>query len=128
MDDELETSMAAFQRALEARDEVAAGEVLDGDFALVLVSPGRAVMPRGRWLEVLKDYVVHEYVVDELLVDRDDDCAAALQRVRMRATVLGEDRSGTFVISDVWRRRDERWRLWRRHSTPLSAGSLPGVR
>lgn len=57
----------------------------------------------------------------------DGDYAAVLHRDRMRATVLGEDRSGVFVLSDVWRRRDERWRLWRRHSTPLGAGAMPGV-
>jgi ketosteroid isomerase-like protein len=84
-------------------------------------------MPRSRWLEVLADYVVHEYEVEESSVDRDGDCAAALQRVRMRATVLGEDRSGTFVISDVWRLRADGWRIWRRHSTPLSAGGMPGA-
>jgi hypothetical protein len=63
-------------------------------------------MPRASWLAVLGEYVVHEWVVEEERLDLDgDDCAAHLQRVRMRATVLGEDRSGPFVISDVWRRR-----------------------
>lgn len=42
------------------------------------------------------------------------------------ATVLGVDRSGRFVISDCWRRgADGKWRVWRRHSTPLSAGVMP---
>jgi hypothetical protein len=45
----------------------------------------------------------------------------------MKATVLGEDRSGLFVISDVWRRGEQGWRVWRRHSTPLSAGALAGT-
>ena len=85
-------------------------------------------MPRARWLEVLTDYVVHEYEVQEHVVDVDEDCAVVLQRVRMAATVLGEDRSGVFVISDVWRRRPAGWRIWRRHSTPLGAGALPGAR
>ncbi|HVM09852.1 MAG TPA: hypothetical protein VM345_15400 [Acidimicrobiales bacterium] len=54
----------------------------------------------------------------------DSSLATALQRVRMRATVMGQDRSGTFVISEVWRVVGGQWRLWRRHSTPFSAGSL----
>lgn len=127
MTDDIEASMVAFQRAVEERDEALAGEVLDDDFCLVLVAPSRAVMARARWLEVLKDYTVHEYSVDEFLVDEDRDCAVALHRVRMRATVLGQDRSGTFVITDVWRKRDGRWRLWRRHSTPFSAAAMPGA-
>lgn len=119
--------MDAFQNCIVERDRDSAELVLDADYALMLVAPTRAVMPRSRWLEVLSDYVVHDYAVVEQIVDEDDDCAVVLQRVRMEATVLGEDRSGTFVISDVWRRRGDRWLIWRRHSTPTSAGSMPGV-
>lgn len=42
-----------------------AEEVLHPDYALVLVHPTPAVMPRARWLEVLGDYVVHSYAIDE---------------------------------------------------------------
>ena len=119
--------MDEFQRCLEARDADGVAGVLDEEYALVLVQPTRAVMPRDHWLEVLPDYVVHEYTPLERHVDIDDDCASVLQRVHMRATVLGEDRSGTFVITDVWRRRGSEWRLWRRHSTPLAAGPLPSA-
>ena len=91
--------------------------VLDPDYALVRVNPALGVMPRQQWLEVLEDYVVHEYIVDEQQIDQDGDEAAVLTKVQMLATVLGEPRNGTFVISDIWRRRDGRWRVWRRHST-----------
>jgi hypothetical protein len=43
----------------------------------------------------------------------------------MNATVLGVDRSGLFVLSDIWLRGDDGWRIWRRHSTPLAAGVMP---
>ena len=85
-------------------------------------------MPRQRWLEVLSDYIVRSYEIEEQMIDVDTDCAAVLQRVKMTATTLGEDRSGVFIISDVWRLRTGRWRIWRRHSTPLSAGVLPGAK
>ncbi len=81
-------------------------------------------MPRDRWLAVLPDYVVHAYDVQERIIDVDGDVAAILQRVEMTATVLGADRSGVFFLSDVWRRRDGDWRVWRRHSSPLSAGAI----
>ena len=104
-----------------------AAQVLDEDFALVLVQPQPAVMPGARWLEVLNDYVVHDWKVEEQVLHLDGDCAVVLQRVRMDATVLGEDRSGLFVMSDIWRQREGAWRVWRRHSTPLSAGNMPGA-
>jgi hypothetical protein len=29
------------------------------------------------------------------------------------------------VITDVWRRGQDGWRLWRRFSTPMTAGAMP---
>lgn len=127
MEDDLNRRIEAFERCVNERDAVAAADVLDDGYALVLVQPNAATMPRERWLEVLGDYVVHDYEVQERTIDVDGDCAAVLQRVAMRATVLGEDRSGVFVLSDIWRRRDGVWRVWRRHSTPLAAGTMPGA-
>ncbi len=124
---DLTEAMLDFDRCIQERDGELAERTLDDDYALVLVVPAPAVMPRQRWLEVLPDYVVHEWVIEEQVVDVDDGLATVLSKVRMRATVLGEDRSGIFVVSDLWRRRDGHWRVWRRHSTPHSAGSLPGT-
>ncbi|MFL6205790.1 MAG: DUF4440 domain-containing protein [Acidimicrobiales bacterium] len=124
---DLADAMRELDRCLWDRDRAGAERVLDEGYALELVTPAPAVMPRERWLEVLPDYVLHEYEAEEQHVAEDGDEAAVLTRVRMRATVLGEPRDGIFVITDVWRRRDDRWRLWRRHSTPLSAGEMPGT-
>lgn len=125
--DDLAARTAAFQRCVEERDAAAAEDLLDDDYALVLVHPTPAVMPKARWIEVLADYVVHGHEVLESFTDVDGDCAAILQQVRQDATVLGGDRSGMFVLTDIWRRRDGQWRLWRRHSTPLAAGAMPGA-
>ena len=125
---ELTARMNEFQRCVEVRDRLLAEQILDEDFALELVHPATFRMSRDRWLEVLEDYVVHAYEVQQRVLAIDRDCAVVLQLVLMQATVLGEDRSGQFVISDTWRRRNEAWRLWRRHSTPITAGDMPGVR
>jgi ketosteroid isomerase-like protein len=125
--DDLAAAMGRFDAAVQQRDRGAAEQVLDEDFALVLVHPAPALMPRVRWLQVLEDYVVHSYSVEQQRIDQSDDVAAVLSKVRMRATVLGEDRSGLFVISDVWRPKADRWCLWRRHSSPLTAGEMPGA-
>jgi ketosteroid isomerase-like protein len=124
-DQDLLDRIAEFEQVVSERDR--AEVCLHDEFALVLVHPSPATMPRDRWMEVLPDYVVHSWDVEERFIDVDGDCAAVFQRVNMQATVLGEDRSGTFVITDVWRREPDGWRLWRRHSTPLSAGPMPGA-
>lgn len=120
--------MDDFQKCVESRDQLLAEQILDEDYSLELVHPTAVRMPRDRWLEVLEDYVVHAYVVQQRVLTVDGDCAVVLQLVLMQATVLGKDRSGQFVISDIWRRRDEVWRLWRRHSTPVTAGDMPAMR
>lgn len=123
--DDLSTAMSGFDRAIQERDADLAADCLHEDFALVLVQPASASLPRSRWIEMLPDYVVHDWHVEEQTTEIDGDCAAVHQRVVMRATVLGEDRSGVFVLTDVWRRGPDGWRLWRRFSTPLTAGALP---
>ena len=125
MSADLELAMAEFQRCIAERDVDAAADLLDADYALVLVQPVPAVVPRDRWLASLPEYVVHSYDVQERLMDVDGDVAAVLHRAHMHATVSGVDRSGIFVVSDVWRRRDGQWRVWKRHSTPFSAGPVP---
>ncbi|MFN2518854.1 MAG: nuclear transport factor 2 family protein [Jatrophihabitantaceae bacterium] len=125
MSDDLEKAMAEFQRCIAQRDQDGAGRILDEHYALVLVHPIRTEVPRELWLSNLPDYVVHSYDVQERFIDIDGDCAVVLHRANMTATVNGVDRSGLFVISDIWRMRDGRWRVWRRHSTPLSAGPMP---
>lgn len=127
MTDELLARADVFDRVVIDRDQGAAASVLDDDYALVLVQPEPAIMPRDRWIELLPDYVVHAWEIEERTVHVDGDTAAVLQRLKMKATVLGEDRSGTIVVSDIWRRRDDGWRVWRRHSTPLAAGRMPGA-
>ncbi len=120
--EELLGRVAQWDQAIRDRDEPLARQLLHPGFALEMVQPVRSVMRHDVWLEMMSDYVVHEWEVEDQLVDLDGDIAALLQRVRMRATVMGEDCSGIFVVSDLWRRVGGEWVVWRRHSTPLSPG------
>lgn len=118
---------AEFDRAVQLRDRALAEQVLHPSYALVLVHPAPATMPRERWLEVLPEYVVHRWDVREQVVEVYGDTGTVLTLLEMEATVLGQDRSGLFVTTDTWLREDGEWRVWRRHSTPLRAGRMPGV-
>jgi hypothetical protein len=123
-DGDLETRMSEFQRAIETRDLTAAADVLHQDYALCLVVPSPAVHSREAWLANLPDYVVHEWAVQERHVDATGDIAVVLQRGYQRATVHGLPRDGVFVITDIWLREGGVWRVWKRHSTPLTAGEM----
>lgn len=123
-DEELLRRNEIWDRAIQDRDPDAARSVLADDYALVLIHPVRTVVSRDDWLGMLPGYVVHKWEVEEQVMDVSGDLAVVLQRIRMRATVNGADRSGLFAISDIWRRIDGEWRIWRRHSTPFTAGEL----
>ena len=125
MTDDLREQMTNFDSCVLKRDAALADAVLDDDYMLMLVAPVPALIPRRSWLDMLPEYIVHSYSVQHLDVHVDGDAAAVLQRVDMQATVRGVDRSGVFVITDIWRRRPDGWRVWRRHSTPLDAGPMP---
>ncbi len=117
----------AWQRAIEARDQEAAADILTSDYALVVTHPEVLVMPREVWLRVLPDYDVRAYEIEHRNVDVRGDMGVVVQRVDMNAVVNGADRSGIFVLVDLWVDDGEAWRVWRRHSTPLSAGSISGA-
>jgi ketosteroid isomerase-like protein len=124
-DGDLESRMSQFQQAIESRDVAAAAGFLHRDYSLCLVVPSSVVIPRAAWVATLPDYVVHEWSVQELQVEELGDVAAVLQRGLQRATVQGQPRDGVFVVSDVWLREGGVWRVWRRHSTPLTAPEVP---
>ncbi len=50
--------MPGFERVLRERDGVQAERVLQADFAVVLVHPEPAELPRAEWLRSLPDYVI----------------------------------------------------------------------
>jgi ketosteroid isomerase-like protein len=125
----LETHIAGltdqWQLAIEARDPEAAARFLSDDYALVILQPEPAVVRRDEWLRMLPDYAVSGYSVEERIVETSPDLCTVFQRVDQTAVVQGVERSGIFILVDVWVREADAWRVWRRHSTPLSAGVAP---
>lgn len=126
--DDLSWRVEDFDRSVIERDAELAQSLLADDFALVVTEPSPRTMPRARWLEVLRDYVVSEWTVLDRESYVDAGAALVLSRVDMVATVLGADRSGLFVTSDLWRlHQDGSWYAHRRISTPGSAGYISGM-
>jgi ketosteroid isomerase-like protein len=125
--DDVRERAAGWQAAIEARDTAAVQEFLHDEFALVLVVPSPVTMLRDEWLRVLGGYVFHGHEVHEQVVHVVGDVASVLTLATQRATVLGADRSGRFVLTDTWVRAGVTapWRVWRRHSTPSSGDAMP---
>ena len=109
-EDILERDDAWQQRDRDARLE-AAGDILASDYALVVTHPEVAVMPRAEWLGLLPDYDVRAYEIQHRSVEIRGDVAAVVQRVEMTAVVAGVDRSGVFVLVDLWVEDAGTWRV-----------------
>jgi hypothetical protein len=125
VEDDILARADAWQTAIETRDTEAAADVLADDYALVVTHPEPVVMRRDEWLVLLPEYDVRDYEIRHRSVEVRDGLAVVVQVVEMTAVVSGVDRSGSFALVDLWTDDAGHWRVWRRHSTPLSAGSMP---
>ena len=116
---------AEWYGSVMARDQDRAIEQLDEDFNLVVLYPTFARVSRAEWLAMLPDYVVSAWRTVSSEWDVQGDLAVHTHLITMDALVMGRDRSGPFTMTDVWRRVDGRWRVWRRVSTPVDAPVMP---
>jgi ketosteroid isomerase-like protein len=88
------------------------------------------IVPRQAWLNVLKDsYVTESFTIDDIKVNVYGNTAVAMLMFTQKATVRGQDRSGQFVLTDIWNKGNNGWLIAERHSTrpgpPLPAGMQP---
>jgi hypothetical protein len=125
LDTDMSERTDRWQLTIEQRDPEAAASFLSGDYALVILQPQPAVVERDEWLRMLPDYHVNGYSVEERIVQGRGGLCTVFQRVDQTAVVQGVERSGIFILLDVWVQEADMWRVWRRHSTPLSAGPAP---
>ena len=79
------------------------------------------IVPKQSWLTMLKDYVTQSFVIDDIKVSLYGSTAIAMLMCTQKAIVHGQDRSGHFVLTDIWLKEDNGWHIAERHS------SRPGV-
>ncbi|HEX6709653.1 MAG TPA: nuclear transport factor 2 family protein [Rubrobacter sp.] len=77
---------------------------------------GRTRLGRQEWMATVPVYEVHSYEITDVVVQDYEDIAVVLADLQLEATVRGEDRSGSFAVTDVWVRRDGRWQVVARSS------------
>lgn len=86
---------------------------------------GRARLSRQEWMATVPAYEVHSYEIADVVVHDYEDAAVVLADLKLRATVRGENRSGSFAVTDVWVKRDGRWQVVARSSifTPQASSA-----
>ena len=117
---ELERLERELLEATQRRDLPRLEELLAPEFTLTTGRPGAEVRSRAEWLEITAaSYEIDSFAFEELHVDRYGEAAVVRSRYRQVGRLAGEDRSSTFLMTDVWIRRASLWQIVTRHLTPL---------
>lgn len=107
-----------WMRAVQEHDRERLDGILAREFSVV-----GAIGDLGReeWLErVAGPYAIEDFTYEEIDVEVYGDTAVLTSRYRQTARLDGRDLSGSYLVTDVWVRRDGRWQVVRRHATPAS--------
>jgi hypothetical protein len=98
------------------------------EFTLTTGRPGAEVRARSEWLEVTQQsYVIDSFDFDALDVRVYGHVAVVASRYRQEARMGDLDRTGSYLMTDVWIRRKGRWQLVCRHSTALGERAETGA-
>jgi hypothetical protein len=96
------------------------------DFRLVGIrSTGHSEMSLSAWIETARDMRFHRFEIEVKGVDAFGDAAIATVDAYWRVDWLGQRLDERALWTDVWIKRDNAWRLVRRHSSPYQPAALP---
>jgi ketosteroid isomerase-like protein len=109
----------AWNAVIQRRDGQAVLDFLGADYRLLIGVQGMPlqVVPRAAWLAALDGYVTESFSIDDIRVRVYGDTAIAVLLYTQQVMVRGQDRSGQFMLTDIWVRRDGRWQVAERHSS-----------
>ena len=118
--DEVTALERRFQAAVADRDLAVLEELLAAEFTLTTGRAAAPVRTRAEYLELTAaSYVIEGWEFEELDVVPLGDAALVRARYRQRGSMDGADRTGVFLLTDVWTERDGRPQLVTRHSSAL---------
>lgn len=123
--EEIEAGLAVMERrwmdALKLRDASALSQIIADDFTLV--SPRLVIAAEDRdkyFRHAMRDLNLASYEFEALTVRLYGRVAVVSGKLKERATVAGEDWTGSYLVTDVWVSRDGSWHVVSRHASLLS--------
>ena len=109
-----------FMTAVAERDVDFLEHHLGEEFTLITGRPGHETRDRAEWLEVTTTaYEIRSFRFEELNVLDYGDVAVVRSRYSQEATMGDAERSQSYLMTDVWHRREGAFRLVSRHISPL---------
>jgi ketosteroid isomerase-like protein len=118
--EEFRTLLSRWAEAVRDRDIRYLERLLAPEFTLTTGRRPSPIRGREEYLEITESrYVVEEFEFERVDVLDYGDAAVVRSRYRQRGSIDGEDRSQTFLITDVFVYRDDRWLAVARHVSPM---------
>ena len=117
--DEIRKLQEAWMEAWISNDRAVLERILAPEFALVVSARPEARVDRAAWLRTAgTEYTCDAFRYDGMQVRDFGDVAVVSSVATQRATAFGQDRSGSFFLTDVWRAAaDGRWQVIARYSS-----------
>jgi len=109
----------AWMAAWIANDRAVLERTLAPEFALVVSARPEARVDRAAWLRTAgTEYTCETFRYAGMQVRDFGDVVVVSSLATQRATAFGQDRSGTFFLTDIWRVGAEgRWQVIARYSS-----------
>lgn len=108
----------AWMQAWVRQDRAALEHILAPGFTLVVSTMPERPISREQWLALTRRYTAQAFRYDQMVVRLFGDFAVVSSLGHVTgARVDGHDRSGTFFLTDVWRRTGGRWQVVSRYSS-----------
>ncbi len=101
--------------------------ILAPEFKLMRAADGKILFtPRASWLATLDRYKFHSFNVRVIDVVQTGDTAIATVEGGWKVSYAGRGtREESFILSDTWVKRNGRWAVVYRHSTPFGTRATP---
>lgn len=117
--DEIIELEKSFALAIQSQDTLLTKMYQADNYFLAYTIQGMPIqfVPKQHWLSILKDYKTESFTIDDIKVNVYGNTAIAMLMFTQIATVREQDRSGQFVLSDIWVKEDKGWKIAERHSS-----------
>lgn len=114
---ELEQLSWDWMNAWKAKDTVLLEKLLAPDYRLLALINGElASMNREKWLKTVPLYIPKSFRYYDFDIRIYGNTAIVQSKFDQEATLNGQDRSGTFQITDVWVKNKSGWQVVHRHT------------
>ena len=113
----------AWLEAMKRKDMATVEQLVGQEFTLTANGLPQNRLTRTQWIATVPVLDIQGYGFQQVVVHVYADAAVVLAELEMQATIAGSDRSGHFVLTDTWVKRDGRWQVVARGSifTPRSS-------